>query len=112
MKCERCGKNEATFYYKSSINGKVTELHLCPECAEALGYTESLRSTWRRPLSLFDDDFFSRPFGLLEPLFDGFGTRLLTEFPQPDQPDAEVSIPTPQPRRCPGGAVRGRGQAA
>ena len=38
-------------------------------------------------------------FGLLEPLFDGFGTRLLTEFPQPDQPDAEVSIPTPQPRR-------------
>ena len=89
MKCERCGKNEATFYYKSSINGKVTELHLCPECAEALGYTESLRSTWRRPLSLFDDDFFSRPFGLLEPLFDGFGTRLLTEFPQPDQPDAE-----------------------
>ena len=81
MKCERCGKNEATFYYKSSINGKVTELHLCPECAEALGYTESLRSTWRRPLSLFDDDFFSRPFGLLEPLFDGFGTRLLTEFP-------------------------------
>ena len=99
MKCERCGKNEATFYDKSSINGKVTELHLCPECAEALGYTESLRSTWRRPLSLFDDDFFSRPFGLLEPLFDGFGTRLLTEFPQPDQPDAEVSIPTPQPRR-------------
>lgn len=99
MKCERCGKNEATFYYKSSINGKVTELHLCPECAEALDYTESLRSTWRRPLSLFDDDFFSRPFGLLEPLFDGFGTRLLTEFPQPDQPDAEVSIPTPQPRR-------------
>lgn len=99
MKCERCGKNEATFYYKSSINGKVTELHLCPECAEALGYTESLRSTWRRPLSLFDDDFFSRPFGLLEPLFDGFGTRLLTEFPQPDQPDTEVSIPTPQPRR-------------
>ena len=45
MKCERCGKNEATFYYKSSINGKVTELHLCPECAEALGYTESLRSS-------------------------------------------------------------------
>ena len=24
---------------------------------------------------------------------------ILTEFPQPDQPDAEVSIPTPQPRR-------------
>ena len=23
MKCEHCGKNEATFYYKSNINGKV-----------------------------------------------------------------------------------------
>ena len=28
MKCDRCGKNEATFYYKSNINGRVTETHL------------------------------------------------------------------------------------
>ena len=33
MKCDRCGKNEATFYYKSNINGRVTETHLCPDCA-------------------------------------------------------------------------------
>lgn len=34
MKCDRCGKNEATFYYKSNINGRVTEgaplPRLCP----------------------------------------------------------------------------------
>ena len=33
MKCGKCGNNEATFHYKSMINGNVTELHLCPECA-------------------------------------------------------------------------------
>ena len=32
MKCEHCGKNEATFYYKSNINGNVTEHHLCGDC--------------------------------------------------------------------------------
>lgn len=37
MRCDRCGKNEATFYYKSNINGKVTQVHLCPQCAEELG---------------------------------------------------------------------------
>ena len=33
MKCDRCGKNEATFHYKTNINGRVTEAHLCPDCA-------------------------------------------------------------------------------
>ena len=39
MKCEHCGKNEVTFMYRSSVNGNVTERHLCGECAEKLGYT-------------------------------------------------------------------------
>ena len=29
MKCQNCGRNEATYYYKSSINGRVTETRLC-----------------------------------------------------------------------------------
>ena len=33
--------------------------------------------------SLWDDDFFARPFRMLEPLLGGFGSRLLTEFPEP-----------------------------
>ena len=37
MKCDRCGKNEATFHYKTNINGRVTEAHLCPDCARAMG---------------------------------------------------------------------------
>ncbi len=36
MLCTKCGKNNATTHYKSVINGKVTEEHLCPSCAENL----------------------------------------------------------------------------
>ena len=82
MKCQNCGKNEATFYYKSNINGRVMESHLCPECARQLGLVQDMR----RPMmsSLWDDDdFFARPFRMLEPLLGGFGSRLLTEFPEP-----------------------------
>ena len=81
MRCDRCGKNEATFYYKSNINGKVTQIHLCPQCAEELGYTDSFRSAGMTG-GLFGD-FFSRPFGMLETFFSGLGSRMLTEFPEP-----------------------------
>ena len=81
MRCDRCGKNEATFYYKSKSNGKGTQVHLCPQCAEELGYTDSFRSAGMTG-GLFGD-FFSRPFGMLEPFFSGLGSRMLTEFPEP-----------------------------
>ena len=81
MRCDHCGKNEATFYYKSNINGKVTQVHLCHQCAEELGYTDSFRSAGMTG-GLFGD-FFSRPFGMLEPFFSGLGSRMLTEFPEP-----------------------------
>jgi protein arginine kinase activator len=34
MLCEDCGKNEATMHYTKIVNGDVTELHLCEECAK------------------------------------------------------------------------------
>ena len=33
MKCTNCGMNNATCHYRYNINGKVTEAHLCPDCA-------------------------------------------------------------------------------
>ncbi len=33
MLCQVCEKNLATFHYTKIVNGKVTELHLCEECA-------------------------------------------------------------------------------
>ena len=82
MKCQNCGKNEATFYYKSNINGRVMESHLCPQCARQLGLVQDMR---RPMISSFwdDDDFFTRPFRMLEPLLGGFGSSLLTELQEP-----------------------------
>ena len=85
MRCEHCGRNEATFFYKSSVNGRVTQVHLCQDCARRMGYTDSLRRSMQ-PMSLFGDGFFGSAFSLLEPFMDGFGTRMLTEFPEPGEP--------------------------
>lgn len=51
MKCENCGRNDATFYYRSNVNGRVSEAHLCEECASSLGYRTDLGGAW--------DDLFS-----------------------------------------------------
>jgi len=61
MKCEKCGKNIANVHYKTNYNGKVTEKHLCSECAK----TEKL--------DMFDDfdDMFTRMDDLLEAPFRG-----------------------------------------
>ena len=60
MKCEKCGKNEATMYYKETINGVTREMHLCPECAqkENLGGAfenafESMNHFWSDPFHSF-----------------------------------------------------------
>ena len=75
MKCEHCGKNEVTFMYQSNINGKVTEKHLCGQCAEQLGYAQKLTSHSQRMMRSFRDaplfggslleDFFSPMTGLM-----------------------------------------------
>ena len=86
MKCENCGKNEVTFVYQSNINGKVTEKHLCSECAEKLGYTQKIAAHSQRMMqnffgnsifgNSFFDDFFSPMPSLmgrmLEDPFDDF----------------------------------------
>ena len=89
MKCENCGKNEVTFMYQSNINGKVTEKHLCSECAEKLGYTQQIAAHSRSMMQNFFggsllgngffDDFFSpmpslmgRSGWMLEDPFDDF----------------------------------------
>lgn len=39
MKCEKCGKNEATTHIRSVVNGVVREYNLCGSCAAEAGYT-------------------------------------------------------------------------
>lgn len=92
MKCEHCGKNEVSFVYKSNINGKVEEKHLCQECAEKLGYTEKLFSRSDRMMedffgrsllgshSLFDDRFFEDFFTPLPSLMGRMLENPLDDF--------------------------------
>ena len=39
MKCQSCGKKEATVRYMENINGKKQELFFCSDCAKNLGVT-------------------------------------------------------------------------
>lgn len=58
MKCQHCNNNEATTYIKKNINGKVSEMHLCSECAKELGVMEEFS-----PESFFNDTFFGNFLG-------------------------------------------------
>ena len=52
MKCENCGNNEVTFVYRSNLNGKITEKHLCADCAAEQGYIRITRVRMEREMML------------------------------------------------------------
>ncbi len=79
---ENCGRNEANFVYRSSINGRTEEHHLCQACAEKLGYTRNFFD--QRP-SLTDSFFGNNGFfdsmpslmgRMLESPFDDFFDKM------------------------------------
>lgn len=37
MLCDKCGKNNATHFYKQTVNGKSVSMNLCSECAKKVG---------------------------------------------------------------------------
>ena len=79
MLCQSCGKKEANFHYTSNENGKVTELHLCHECAAEKGLLDDSFKSFN-PFSLFEDSggmFDSLLGGLLAP--NGSTSRRLKE---------------------------------
>lgn len=49
MLCDVCKKRNATYHSRSSINGRVSEVHLCEHCLEQSHYN---------PLSVFTRDLF------------------------------------------------------
>lgn len=58
MKCQHCNHNEATTHIKKNVNGNVTEMHLCSDCARELGVMEEFS-----PESFFNDTFFGNFLG-------------------------------------------------
>jgi protein arginine kinase activator len=107
MKCEKCNANEANFYYKSTVNGVTTEMHLCTQCAmeEGLGNSMDFGSGFMFD-SMLGGMLTMRP-GML-PVFGsygGFGRGIKApgvSFPQidlttgtdvPQSPGNEILIP-------------------
>lgn len=79
MLCQACKKNEAKIHYKTNINGKVSELFLCGECAEKNGIS---KKTAFEPVDVFDglfkgtDDLFG---GLFAGMMGDTGTKVVSE---------------------------------
>ncbi len=44
MLCQKCKKNQANTHVKQIINGKLTEMDLCSDCAAKMGFTTSFGS--------------------------------------------------------------------
>ena len=65
--CDECKKNNATVYYKQTVNGKTTEKHLCAECADKYGIFEKndFGDFWNGAfVDPFEDVFSKMFFGL------------------------------------------------
>ncbi len=66
MLCEKCRKNHANTYYKTTVNGKTTEMYLCSECAAKLN-GQSYDDIWNLGNLFFEDSFFGKALGLSSP---------------------------------------------
>lgn len=96
MLCERCKKNEATFYYHENVNGNEKTYHLCSDCAGEMEKSGEL------DYSDFDknfenlDSFFGDPFKSMNNLLAGFfgtGTpKQITSSAEKKCPDCGMSI--------------------
>lgn len=64
MLCEKCGKKEATFYYKENVNGTTKTYKLCADCAAEMQKSGEIQTNFgedpfSKMLHLFGgDDFF------------------------------------------------------
>ena len=38
--CQNCQTKDAAVHFKQIINGEAVELHLCPDCARTMGYSD------------------------------------------------------------------------
>ncbi len=55
MLCQKCHKNQASIHIKNNINGDISEISLCPDCAEK----ENMQSFWSFPSDKLFSGFFS-----------------------------------------------------
>ncbi len=82
MLCERCKKNDATVFYKESINGKKKSYSLCEDCAAELEASGKI--------NLHEPDLlnmFTPGFGFGESILDGLFAPVSAYKPYLEQSD-------------------------
>ncbi|MBQ3706923.1 MAG: UvrB/UvrC motif-containing protein [Clostridia bacterium] len=85
MLCEKCKKNEATYYFHENVNGRERTFRLCDDCAAAMQEKGELPEIGTDRFfedfdSFFEDSIFANPFRTVGNLLGGFfgGDRALT----------------------------------
>ncbi len=83
MLCEKCKKNEATFYYHENVNGTQKTYRLCEHCAEEMQKNGEISTMDSDKFFEGFDSFFGDPFShmnsLLSGLFGEGGVKQLGE---------------------------------
>ncbi len=96
MLCAKCGKNEATVYFKSVINGEKTEQHLCSDCAKESGVMKN----FDLHRNVIQNNFFGRDF--FSPFSSLLGAeRLLSGFVDDDFFGSPGLLEKNSPEKCP-----------
>ena len=86
-RCDNC-ENEATVFYRVSVNGHTEEMHLCADCAEREGVPMGFE-----PFSApFSEEFF--PLGSL--FFPEIRTLARERTLAPEAPAVKTAAPTEQ----------------
>lgn len=102
MKCDKCGNNEAVFFYSSDINGEKSQACLCADCAREAGLTDADMGfgSFDRMFDGFFGDFFAPERALLRS-FGSFGAPMrgimapLAVMPAPCAPREETESRVP-----------------
>jgi len=87
MNCQHCGAANASYHYRSNINGTVTEQHLCAACVQ------SMESPMGALADFFGENLFGNGLGGRRQRPQGvFFVPFAPEVPGLIQP----SVPTPE----------------
>lgn len=77
MLCEKCKKNDASFYYHENVNGKEKTFHLCSKCAEEMEKSGEISTVDMDEVfdgfdSFFGDGFLGSTWNSMDNLLSGF----------------------------------------
>lgn len=75
MLCEKCKKNEATFFYRENVNGQKKNYNLCADCAREYEEEGKIPAQNTNPFEGFEQ-LFMNPFKSMDKFFSGlFGEK-------------------------------------